>query len=135
MLIRAFRYDHEAERMEAVLSASTVYLSSVVAKELLAGARPDEMRRLQRHFLDPYEALGRMATPRHRCWLDAGTILRKLRADGFQITASLTNDVLIAVSATEVGAILVHDNRVDFEAIARHYPRLRQKVGWPALVA
>ena len=39
LLIRAFRYSEEAERMEEFLSASSVYLSSVVAQELLAGAR------------------------------------------------------------------------------------------------
>lgn len=127
LLVRAFRSDQEAERLEAFLSASVVYLSSVVAKELLAGAQPGELRRLRRDFLQPYERIKRVATPSHRGWSDAGDILRKRRAGGFQITPALTNDALIAVSATEIGATLIHDNPRDFIAIQGHYPRLKHK--------
>jgi predicted nucleic acid-binding protein len=132
MMIRAFRKQQEAERYRAFLSASVVYLCSVVAQELLAGARDDEMRRLRRQFLEPYEDLGRVATPTHRGWSDAGLILRELRRNGFVITPAFTNDVLIAVSAADLGATLVHDNSRDFTAIKRLYPKLKDSVGWPA---
>jgi predicted nucleic acid-binding protein len=132
MLIRAGRNHHEAERMDEVLSASSpVYLSSVVAKELLSGAHKHELRGLEKHLLRPLEKLGRVVTPTHRAWRDAGRILYKLRTMGWKITPSLTNDVLIAVSATQIGATVVHDNARDYNAIQHHYPRLRHRVGWP----
>jgi predicted nucleic acid-binding protein len=55
-----------------------------------------------------------------------------LRGRGFTVTPSLANDVLIAVSAAEIGATLVHDNSRDFNATRRHFPRLQDRVGWPA---
>jgi len=135
LLIRAGRSDEEAGRMEKFLSASVVYLSSVVAQELLAGAHDFELRGLEKRMFAPLEKLGRVVTPTHRSWKDAGTILYKLRSSGWQITPSLTNDVLIATSVTEIGATLVHDNEKDYRAIKRHYPRLRHSVGWPEHVA
>jgi len=132
MMIRAFRHGREAERYRTFLSASLVFLCSVVAQELLAGARDHEMRRLRREFLDPFEAVKRLATPTHRGWDDAGLILRALRGRGITITPSLANDVLIAVSTAEIGATLVHDNTRDFDVIKRLYPKLKDSVGWPA---
>ena len=118
--------------MDEVLSASSpVYLSSVVAKELLSGAHEHELRGLEKHLLRPLEKLGRVVTPTHRAWRDAGRILYKLRTVGWKITPALTNDVLIAVSATQIGATVVHDNARDYNAIQRFFPRLRHRVGWP----
>ena len=135
MMIRAIRYERETERFSEFLSVSLVYLCSVVAQELLAGARDDEMRRLRRQFLEPFENVNRLATPSHRAWRDAGLILRALRRGGFTVTPSLANDVLIAVSATQIGATLVHDNSRDFDAIKRLYPKLKDNVGWPEKAA
>src|SRR5215218_299640 len=104
MLIRAIRHEQEAERYRMFLSASLVYLCSVVAQEVLAGARDNEMRRLRREFLEPFENVKRLATPSHRGWTEAGLVLREMRRRGFTVTSSLTNDVLIAVSAAEKGA-------------------------------
>lgn len=131
MLIRAGRDHYEAERMDEFLSASVVYLSSVVAKEMMSGAHENELRGLKRRMFTPLEKVGRVITPTHRAWKDAGRILYNLRSAGWKITSSLTNDVLIAVSATQVGATLVHDNARDFNAIQRLYPRLKHRVGWP----
>lgn len=131
LLIRAGRNHHEAERLNEILSASVVYLSSVVAKELMAGAHEGELRDLEKHLFGPLERLGRVVTPLHTAWKDAGRILYKLRSTGWQITPSLTNDVLIAVSVTQIGATLVHDNPRDYNAIQRFYLRLRHHVGWP----
>lgn len=131
MLIRAGRSNVEAERMYLSFSASIFYLSSVVAHELLSGAHPGELRELKRDLLRPFEKLGRVVTPTHKAWRDAGRILYKLRKSGWHITPSLRNDVLIAVSSTQVGATVVHDNARDFNAIQRIYPRLQHRVGWP----
>lgn len=51
------------------------------------------------------------------------------------ITPAFTNDALVAVSAAEIGATLVHDNSRDFDAIKRYFPRLKDTVGWPAKAA
>lgn len=132
MLIRAGRNNTEAETMyRSLVSASVLYLSSVVAHELLSGAHDQELRDLQKDLLRPFEKLGRVVTPTHRAWKDAGRVLYKLRSAGWQITPSLSNDALIAVSSTEIGATLVHDNARDYNAIQRYYPRLRHHVGWP----
>ena len=131
LLIRTARSDDEAERMVTSLTASAIYLSSVVVHELLGGARDAELHRLTKRLIEPYERRKHVVMPTHRAWKDAGRILYKLRSTGWQITPSLTNDVLIAVSATEIGATLVHDNARDYNAIQRFYPRLRHRVGWP----
>ncbi|HSU17389.1 type II toxin-antitoxin system VapC family toxin [Longimicrobium sp.] len=134
LLVRAFRSHEEFQRLKTFFSASVVYLSSVAAQELLSGARPHELRHLDRVFLEPFEKLKRVATPSHQGWRTAGDVLRKLRLEGYQITPSLTNDALIAVSATEVGATLVHDNQRDYVAIQRYYPRLRHTRSWSAFL-
>ena len=125
LLVRAIRNPEEAERLDSFLSASNVFLSSVVAKELLAGARAHELRELRREFLNPFVRRNRVTTPSHTGWTQVGDIMRKLRKEGFQITPALTNDALIAVSAAQVEAMLLHDNERDFRAIQRHYPRLQ----------
>jgi len=130
LLVRAFRSNEEVERLKRFLSASLVFLSSVVVKELLAGARPDELRRLRREFIEPFEEIDRVTTPTHQGWTDAGNILRKLREEGMQVAPALTNDALIAVSVTQIGATLMHDNDRDYRAIQRHYLRLQHTRVW-----
>jgi predicted nucleic acid-binding protein len=132
LIVRAFRSHEERDRYKAFVSASVVYLSSVAAQELLAGARPHELRHLDRVFLEPFEKRKRVATPSHGGWRTAGDILRKLRQEGYAITPALTNDALIAVSATEIGATVVHDNQRDYIAIQRYYPRLQHTREWSA---
>jgi predicted nucleic acid-binding protein len=118
MLVRATRSEEEAERYATFLSAfsSSVYLCSVVAQELLAGSRDTEARRLEA-FIARFEKLRRTATPTHASWRRAGEILCRLRRAGFTITPSLTNDVLIACTAMQIGAEVIHDNARDYRAI------------------
>jgi predicted nucleic acid-binding protein len=69
LVIRAIRHHDEAEKMDDFLSAfsSSVYLSSVVVQELLAGARDAEMRRLVRR--DPTDlSAGELHPARGRQW-------------------------------------------------------------------
>lgn len=119
--------------MRSFLSAfsTSVYLSSVVVQELLAGARRGELRRLERGFIEPFEQLGRVVTPSHTSWTRAGMVLQMLRGGGYTITASFTNDVLVAVSAVQIGARVIHDNQKDYAAIARHLPPLSHTATWP----
>jgi predicted nucleic acid-binding protein len=134
LVIRAFRHDDEAERMNDFLSAfsRSVYLSSVVVQELLAGARDSEMRRLHRAFIRPFTQLKRVATPTHASWVRTGHILRVLRRGGHTITPSFINDVLVAASAVQIGATVIQDNEKDFAAIQRAYPPVSFTAPWPA---
>ncbi|HEU0015675.1 MAG TPA: type II toxin-antitoxin system VapC family toxin [Longimicrobium sp.] len=124
LLIRAFRNPTEAAKLESFLSNSIVYLSSVVASELRAGAQPHQLGQLRQKIIRPSRAAKRVVTPTHRAWVESGRVIQGLRDEGRQITPSLANDVLIGISAAESGVRVLHDNARDFEAIARHYPRL-----------
>lgn len=133
LLIRAIRNEREAERLDDFLAdfSSSVYLSSVVVQELLAGARDSELRHLQRGFIRPFEQLKRVATPTHTSWVRAGYILRSLRRAGHTISPSFTNDVLVAASAVQIGATVVQDNEKDFAAIQRAFPSVNFTAPWP----
>ena len=97
--------------------ASGIYFSSVVAQELLAGARSPAGRRHVEILLGPFEKVGRIVTPNHRQWREAGGILAKvleLRPDLKNKLAGLVNDCLLALSARAIGATLYTRNRDDF---------------------
>jgi predicted nucleic acid-binding protein len=134
LLIRAFRDQVESERLIRFLSAfsPSVYLSSVVVQELLAGARRGEMRHVKRGFIHPFERTRRVVTPTHRSWIRVGNILRMLRQAGYTITPSFTNDVLIAASAVQIGATVIQDNEKDYTAIRRAFPPVKFAPAWPA---
>jgi predicted nucleic acid-binding protein len=133
LLIRAFRSDAESRRLLEFLAAysPSVYLSSVVVQELLAGARPGEMRRVKHIFIHRFERARRVVTPTHRSWTRGGNILRSLRSAGYAITPSLTNDVLIAASAVQIGATIIQDNEKDYTVIQRAFPPVSFTPAWP----
>lgn len=112
-----------------------VYLHSVVAGELLAGAMAQGVeRKTRRAFLAPLQAVGRVLTPSHDAWKRAGTILAELVRDGLLSPGgfgrSFFNDCLIAASAREHGFTLVTGNRADFERISSVEP-LSFQDPWP----
>ena len=68
-------------------------------------------------LLGPFEKVGRIVTPNHRQWREAGDILAKvleLRPDLKNKLAGLVNDCLLALSARAIGATLYTRNRDDF---------------------
>lgn len=94
-----------------------IYFSSVVAQELLAGARSPAARRRVEILYQPFERVGRVVTPTHSQWKDAGGILAKVlddRADLKTKLPALVNDCLLALSARSLGATLYTRNRDDF---------------------
>ena len=105
--------------------ASGIYFSSVVAQELLAGARSPTGRRHVETLLAPFERVGRIVTPNHRQWREAGDLLAKvleLRPDLKSKLASLVNDCLLALSARAIGATLYTRNRDDFVLLRQIRP-------------
>lgn len=113
-----------------------IYLHSVVALELLAGAtNPDLERRTQENYIRPLERRGRVLTPSHGAWTRAATVLARLLqrrvVSPNGITRSFLNDCLIAASARDHGFVLVTRNGEDFDRIRDELP-IEHIPPWPA---
>jgi len=99
---------------------SPLWLSSVVLEELYAGANSPTLPLVQKLERD-FDGLRRVLTPSARDWAQAGNILRQIgHKYGFEETgrARMTNDALIATSASRQGIAVVTVNRRDFERLA-----------------
>jgi len=97
--------------------APGIYFSSVVAQELLAGARTPAGRKRVEILFRPFERVGRVVTPSHNHWKGAGEILAGVlreRPDLRDKLPALVNDCLLALSARSLGATLYTRNRDDF---------------------
>lgn len=97
--------------------APGIYFSSVVIQELLTGARSPDARRHVGTLFRPFERAGRIVTPSHKQWKEAGDVLARalnLRPDLKSKLPTLVNDCLLALSARSIGAILYTRNRDDF---------------------
>jgi predicted nucleic acid-binding protein len=82
--------------------APGIYFSSIVAQELLAGANSPAGRRRVETLYRPFEKVGRVITPNHSQWKDAGGILAKVLHDRPNLKSklpALVNDCLLALSA------------------------------------
>jgi len=61
--------------------APGIYFSSIVAQELLAGARSPAEKKHVEILFRPFERVGRVVTPGHNHWKNAGGILAKVLRD------------------------------------------------------
>ena len=96
------------------------HLSAIVLMELRAGAFLAAHRRLVARIEAPFETAGRILVPSRAVLAEAGDALRRLQVEhGFHLAAShgIVNDVLIALSARSIGAIVVTQNARHYEAI------------------
>jgi predicted nucleic acid-binding protein len=97
--------------------APGIYFSSVVVQELLAGVRSRAAKKHVETLYRPFERTGRIVTPSHGHWKEAGEILSKIlirRPDLRSKLPALVNDSLLALSARALGATLYTRNRDDF---------------------
>jgi predicted nucleic acid-binding protein len=121
--IDAIRTDAGRAGLGAFLTAfaPVVHMSAVVVQELRAGARGASAARLEAAFVAPFERRERLITPSYNAWKEAGRVLSELVApDAWaSVTRSFVNDVLLAVSCRESGAVLVTRNVADCERIAK----------------
>ena len=106
------------------LAAPSLYLSTVVAAELRAGARGQRaLRSLERELFAPYARRKRLINPSPTAWDALGTTLAVLvRDQGLvlrDVRRSFVFDILIARSCREVGATLVSRNTTDLSRIAK----------------
>jgi predicted nucleic acid-binding protein len=94
------------------------HLCAVVVMELRAGAHNRAGRAAVDRLVRSYETAGRLVAPSARVFDRAGSALRQLRLAGRDVrSAGFVNDVLIAITARELGATVVTANVGDFEAI------------------
>lgn len=102
-----------------------IYFSSVVAKELLAGARTRAMIKIVNGLIRPFENANRVLTPSHKDWKNAGNILAKILTIhpwSKSKLPSIANDCLLAVNAKSNGAFVHTKNRSDFLLIQSVFP-------------
>ena len=94
------------------------HLSTVVLMELEAGATTLPARRSLALFARAFEQTGRIVPPSPAAWARAGGVLRGLRSKGREIRrSSMVNDVLIALTARDIGATVFTNDASDFAAI------------------
>lgn len=98
------------------------HMSAVVAMELRVGARTLRGRRAVQRITRTFQRTGRIIVPSAAVFELAGDTLQRLADAGREIRrASLSHDVLIALSARAIGATVITRDR-DFEAIAAVTP-------------
>ena len=139
--VDAARDDGERERLLRFTSwaAPRLYLSSVVAAELRAGARSVRDRRLlDRLVLAPFVRTARIVTPQAGAWDALGRALSDLRMreglDPGRVTRAFAFDALIAYSCREAGLVLVTKNTGDMRRLQGVF-RFRFVEPYPTRVA
>jgi predicted nucleic acid-binding protein len=103
--------------LELEYETPLLYMSAVVIEELYAGASDNNTIKLLDKLYRTFEDLGRLIAPDASDWQHTGRIIAKLgRKCGFEekFLTKITNDVLIALSARKIGAIVVTNNMRDF---------------------
>lgn len=135
LYIDALRTQDGKNALNAFVTTFTpfLHLCSVVAHELLAGARGDAGARVDPGLIAPFERRGRIFAPSHSAWEDAGAVLAELVAPSAwrSVTRSLVNDALLAMACRESGTVLVTNNTADFERIAR-VRKFEFVAAWPS---
>ena len=97
------------------------YMSTVVLMELQAGAATASARKAIAHLSGAFERANRLLPPSTTAWTRAGIVLRKLRESGREIRrSSLVHDVLIAVTARDIGATVFTSDESDYGSIRKH---------------
>jgi len=99
------------------------YLSAVVSAELRAGALDNTARRAVERLTLAAHRVGRTVVPSARTWERAGDVLSRIHRTQPELRSKLRtlwNDLLIALSARELGARLVTQDAADFEMLRRY---------------
>jgi predicted nucleic acid-binding protein len=137
LYVRAFRNESDAARLERFYAsfAPVIYLSSVVAHEIMVGARSDRKRlEVEKAMARPFRRTKRVVTPSHSAWEESGKSLARLaEVEGLdlrRVAKSFVNDMLLAASCREAGMVLVTDNAADFQRISP-YINLEFIEAWP----
>lgn len=98
-----------------------LWLSAVVLEELYVGASDRTAIKILTKFEKDFTKINRLLVPNQTDWSIAGQILNKVGEKyGFEKVgkARLTNDTLLATSASRIGLTLLTGNAKDFSLIA-----------------
>lgn len=96
------------------------YMSAVVMEELYAGACDDTSIKLLDKLYKTFDDARRMVVPDAADWQKAGRVVARLgQKYGFEeiFLSKIINDILIALSARKIGAVVVTHNMKDFTRI------------------
>lgn len=102
-----------------------LWLSVVVLEELLVGARDGRMKKLLANLERDFERAGRLLVPVQSDWTASGQVLALIGEKyGYEEVgrARMTNDALIAMSASRNGIIVQTLNDEDYRKIAEFRP-------------
>jgi len=126
LFIRGYRDRVGAAQLKHfhALFAPYEFLSAVVVQELRAGvSTAEEVKRLERTVIEPFERRGRVITPNFAVWRESGRVLATLVAeDGLElrrVPKHTVNDIMIALSCREAGVTVVTENEKDFARLRR----------------
>ena len=114
------RRDGEIHNLTFLRRPTLLYLSSVVFAELYAGARDRPTERLLERFYRTFDRSSRVVAPDQQVWFEAAHVLHRFGTRyGFEERGltRLSHDILIALTARKIGAIVFTRNRSDFERI------------------
>lgn len=102
------------------------FLSAVVLMELRLGADSPRRRRVVDRLKAAFPA-ARVISPGPDLYDRAGVLFRRIHGDGKGLVDRLgaVNDLLIALSAWQIGATVVTSNVDDYREIGRHLAGLR----------
>lgn len=104
---------------EILFSSGRVkYLSAIVLMELYAGAHTSKDKKIVEALEYTFAAAERLLLPAQSTYAEAGEILAKLQKSGHS-NNTLSHDILIALSARQIGATLFTRNKADFHAIRK----------------
>ena len=113
--------EHVTPLLRRILPAT--WLSSVVQFELLRGAHGQMGRARVARATRALERTGRVIAPTREEWAASGTVQSRIWDEHpSQRTKDLQNDLLIVSGARRIGALVVTENRRDFELIGRYLP-------------
>jgi predicted nucleic acid-binding protein len=137
VLVHADRDPAWAEQLAAFYLAflPATFLHAIVVQEVLVAAvNARRGRALYDGYVAPFEERGRILTPSYTAWRRSGQVVaaliqrRRISPGGF--TRSFLNDVLLAVSCREAGAVLITANTADFARI-RSVESFKFVAPWP----
>ncbi len=125
-LIDYLRADLHADWIFGGVSNIIRFLSSIALMELRIGADTPRRQRAVGRIQAAFPP-SRLIAPLPQLFDHAGRLFRTLYGDGSGIDDRLgpVNDLLIALTARQIGATVLTSNVDDFEQIARHLPGLR----------
>lgn len=116
-----------AGKYEEILFAQgfVKYLSAVVLMELYAGAFSRRDQQIVDRLFRTFESTQRILTPTAGDYRESGRILQRLQQEkryNLREAYSLTNDVLIVLSARNIGATVITQNEKDSQQSERSEP-------------